>query len=62
MRSAVPKVLHEIGGRTLLGHVLHAVAPLHPQRTLVVVGHAREAVTAALAGIDAAATPVVQPE
>ena len=28
MRSRTPKVLHELGGRTMLGHVLAAAAPL----------------------------------
>ena len=62
MRSARPKGLHRIAGRTLLGHVVHAVSALQPRRTLVVVGHAREQVTAALAEIDPSATPVVQAE
>ncbi|MBC7543809.1 MAG: bifunctional UDP-N-acetylglucosamine diphosphorylase/glucosamine-1-phosphate N-acetyltransferase GlmU [Candidatus Sericytochromatia bacterium] len=48
MRSAVPKVLHPLAGRTLLGHVIAALAPLQPQQTLVIVGHQHEAVTAAL--------------
>ena len=48
MKSETPKVLHRIGGRSLLGHVLAAVAPLHPRRTLVVIGHGREAVAASL--------------
>ncbi|MBC8093557.1 MAG: NTP transferase domain-containing protein, partial [Pseudonocardia sp.] len=26
MRSVTPKVLHAIGGRSLLGHAVHAVA------------------------------------
>ncbi len=59
MRSATPKVLHEVCGRTLLGHVLAAVEPLGAARTLVVVGHGREAVTAALPEW---ATAVVQEE
>ena len=62
MRSATPKVLHEVGGRSLLGHVLHAVAPLEPARTLVVVGHARERVTDALTALDPSAKAVVQAE
>ena len=40
MRSAVPKVLHPIGGRSLLGHAVHAVAELDPEQ-LVVVARAR---------------------
>jgi bifunctional UDP-N-acetylglucosamine pyrophosphorylase/glucosamine-1-phosphate N-acetyltransferase len=38
MRSATHKVLHAIGGRPMLGHVLAAVGPLEPERTVVVVG------------------------
>ncbi len=36
MRSGKPKVLHEAAGRTLLGHVLSAVARLAPAETVVV--------------------------
>ena len=60
MRSATPKVLHTLCGRTMLGHVLAAVAPLTPEHTLVVVGHGRDQVTAALDG--GHARPVVQAE
>ncbi len=60
MRSAVPKVLHGFAGRSLLGHVLAAAAPLEAGATLVVVGHARDAVAAHLAEIAPAAEPVVQ--
>lgn len=63
MRSpATPKVLHAFAGRTMLGHVLAAVAPLAAERTVVVVGHRRDEVTAALHDIDPAAVPVVQDE
>lgn len=50
MRSATPKVLHTLAGRTMLGHVLAAVQPLDAEHLLVVVGHAREQVTASLPG------------
>jgi bifunctional UDP-N-acetylglucosamine pyrophosphorylase / glucosamine-1-phosphate N-acetyltransferase len=49
MRSTTPKVLHSLAGRTLLQHVLAATDPLEPARTLVVVGHGREQVSASLA-------------
>jgi bifunctional UDP-N-acetylglucosamine pyrophosphorylase/glucosamine-1-phosphate N-acetyltransferase len=62
MRSATPKVLHRINGRSLLGHVLAAAAPLASYRTLVVVSHEREQVVAELFRIDPEATPVAQPE
>jgi bifunctional UDP-N-acetylglucosamine pyrophosphorylase / glucosamine-1-phosphate N-acetyltransferase len=63
MRSRVlPKVLHSFAGRSLLGHVLAATAPLRAAHTVVVVGHQREQVTAHLAEIAADAVPVVQDE
>ncbi len=57
MRSATPKVLHPLAGRTMLGHVLAAAQPLHADRTLVVVGHGREQVEPTL---PTSATAVVQ--
>ncbi len=50
MRSARPKVLHTLGGRTLLGHVVAAAETLAPARCIVVTGHGAEAVEAAFAG------------
>ncbi len=44
MRSATPKVLHDIAGRSLLGHVVHAASQLRPRHLIVVVGHEREQV------------------
>src|SRR4051794_28074673 len=44
MRSATPKVLHPVGGRSLLGHALHAAAGTTPDHLVVVVGHGREEV------------------
>src|SRR5437763_9278578 len=38
MRSARPKVLHEVAGRSLLGHVLHAVRGAGMDACAVVVG------------------------
>jgi bifunctional UDP-N-acetylglucosamine pyrophosphorylase / glucosamine-1-phosphate N-acetyltransferase len=63
MRSATTaKVLHAFAGRSLLGHVLAAAAPLQAAHTVVVVGHRRDEVTAHLAEIDPAAVAVVQAE
>ncbi|MGQ0484924.1 MAG: bifunctional UDP-N-acetylglucosamine diphosphorylase/glucosamine-1-phosphate N-acetyltransferase GlmU [Hyphomicrobiales bacterium] len=45
MKSALPKVLHRAAGRSLLGHVLEAVKPCKPARTVVVVGPEMEAAT-----------------
>ncbi len=44
MRSRQAKVLHEIGGRSLLAHAVDAVAQLRPQRLVVVIGHQAEQV------------------
>ena len=61
MKSATtPKVLHPLCGRTMLGHVVAAARGLDPEHLVVVVGHAREQVTAQLAEVDPAARAVVQ--
>jgi bifunctional UDP-N-acetylglucosamine pyrophosphorylase / glucosamine-1-phosphate N-acetyltransferase len=62
MRSSTPKVLHSLGGRSLLGHVLAAAEPLGAGSTVVVVGAGREAVEQHLAEIAPSAVPVVQHE
>ncbi|MEU5363437.1 bifunctional UDP-N-acetylglucosamine diphosphorylase/glucosamine-1-phosphate N-acetyltransferase GlmU [Streptomyces sp. NPDC005925] len=62
MKSATPKVLHDICGRSLVGHVLAAARALDPRELVVVVGHAREQVTAHLAGADATVRTAVQAE
>ncbi len=49
MKSALPKVLHRLGGRALLQHVLDTAAALGPARTVVVTGHGAAAVEAAAA-------------
>nr|WP_281251986.1 bifunctional UDP-N-acetylglucosamine diphosphorylase/glucosamine-1-phosphate N-acetyltransferase GlmU [Krasilnikoviella flava] len=52
MRSATPKMLHGIGGRTLLGHVMTAARELEPLSVAVVVRHERELVAAAALEVD----------
>jgi bifunctional UDP-N-acetylglucosamine pyrophosphorylase / glucosamine-1-phosphate N-acetyltransferase len=37
MRTATPKMLNEVCGRAMLGHVLAAARELHPQRLILVV-------------------------
>jgi len=44
MKSKTMKVLHPIGGRSMIGHVLKAVASVEPQHVVAVVGHQREQV------------------
>jgi bifunctional UDP-N-acetylglucosamine pyrophosphorylase / glucosamine-1-phosphate N-acetyltransferase len=60
MKSALPKVLHPLLGRTLVGHVLAAAGGLEAQRTLVVVGHGADQVEAHLAEVAPGAEPVLQ--
>jgi bifunctional UDP-N-acetylglucosamine pyrophosphorylase/glucosamine-1-phosphate N-acetyltransferase len=60
MRSATPKVLHEVAGRSLVGHVLAAVGALEPDHLVVVVGHGRDRVVAHLAEVAPSALTVVQ--
>ena len=42
MNSRIPKVLHAMCGRSMLGHALAAGGGLAPERLVVVVGHGRE--------------------
>ena len=44
MRSKTMKVLHEVGGRSMVGHVLAAVGEMRPHRVVAVVGHQRDQV------------------
>jgi bifunctional UDP-N-acetylglucosamine pyrophosphorylase/glucosamine-1-phosphate N-acetyltransferase len=48
LRTRTAKVLHEVGGRPLIEHVLDALAPLRPDPLVVVVGHLKDQVIAHL--------------
>ena len=50
MKSAKAKVLHEVFFAPMVHHVLHAVAPLQPTKSIVVVGHQRREVQKSLTG------------
>jgi bifunctional UDP-N-acetylglucosamine pyrophosphorylase/glucosamine-1-phosphate N-acetyltransferase len=62
MRSATPKVLHSVAGRSLLGHVIEAASTLEPVHLVVVVGHGRDLVTGHVGEIAPWAITVVQEE
>jgi bifunctional UDP-N-acetylglucosamine pyrophosphorylase/glucosamine-1-phosphate N-acetyltransferase len=62
MKSKTPKVLHEICGRSLVGHVVSAARELDPGHLCVVVGHAREQVAGHLAEHYAGTRTAVQYE
>jgi len=53
MKSGLPKVLHRLGGRALLDHVMVAAAGLAPRRVIVVTGHGAAQVRSAAQGIAA---------
>ena len=47
MHSSQPKVLHEVGGKALLGHVIDCANSLNPSKIIVVYGFGGEQVKAA---------------
>ena len=48
MKSRLPKVLHRLGGRALLTHVIDCAARLSARRAVVITGHGAAEVEAAL--------------
>ena len=49
MKSSMPKVLHRLAGRPLLGHVLDTVSTLDPASITVVIGHGSDQVKQTIA-------------
>ncbi|MBV9586929.1 MAG: bifunctional UDP-N-acetylglucosamine diphosphorylase/glucosamine-1-phosphate N-acetyltransferase GlmU [Alphaproteobacteria bacterium] len=60
LKSAVPKVLHELAGWPLIRHVAEALKPLGPAETVVVIGPGMEAVGRAVAQGGSPAKTAVQ--
>lgn len=52
MRSKLPKVLHPVAGKPMLGHVIDCARSLSPTRIHVVIGHGAELVREQLAAED----------
>lgn len=52
MRSELPKVLHPLAGKPLLGHLLDCARSLAPARLVVIYGHGGEVVPQAMAASD----------
>ena len=50
MKSSVAKVLHELCGRSMLGHVFSSAEELAPSRLIVVVGRDANQVEKAFEG------------
>ena len=53
LKSSVAKVLHPVGGRPVVEHVMRACTPLRPKRIVAIVGHQAEQVTAVLEPLEA---------
>lgn len=51
MKSKLPKVLHPLLGKPLLGHVISAVAPLKPVAISIITGHETEQVQATISQV-----------
>ncbi|MGO8924797.1 MAG: NTP transferase domain-containing protein, partial [Xanthobacteraceae bacterium] len=62
MRSARPKVLHPLAGRSLLAHVLGSIAEAGVTATAVVIGPGQDAVAAEVKRASHDAECFVQPE
>ncbi|WP_427173966.1 bifunctional UDP-N-acetylglucosamine diphosphorylase/glucosamine-1-phosphate N-acetyltransferase GlmU [Arthrobacter sp. 92] len=60
MKSRTPKILHEIGGRSLVGHALKTARALDPQQLALVVRHERDLVAAHISALDPEALLVDQ--
>jgi bifunctional UDP-N-acetylglucosamine pyrophosphorylase/glucosamine-1-phosphate N-acetyltransferase len=52
MRSDLPKVLHELAGKPMLGHVLDTSRSLSPSRIVVIYGHGGDRVPTLMAAPD----------
>lgn len=62
MKSKTPKVLHRIGGRSMVGHVFAAVGEIEPGRVVAVIGHQRELVGPHIGELRSDAVIAVQDE
>ena len=60
MKSRKPKILHTIGGISMVGHALAAAKGLNPGKLAVVVRHERDLVAAHIAALDESAHLVDQ--
>lgn len=62
MKSRTPKILHTVGGISMVGHAIAAAKGLAPARLAVVVRHERDVVAAHISGIEPGALLVDQDE
>ena len=52
MKSSRPKVIHELAGKPILGHVVDSSRQLQPAQIIVVIGHGAQQVQATMADSD----------
>lgn len=62
MKSATPKVLHQVAGKSMISLAVDAADALTPQQLVVVVGHGRDQVSAHLADVAPHVVTAVQAE
>ena len=62
MKSSVPKVLHRVAGKPMIGYVLETATRLDPATTTVVVGHQLDVLKAALASHPGLRVVVQEPQ
>lgn len=62
MKSRTPKILHEIGGRSMVGHALLAARSINPRKLALVVRHERDRVAEHVSAQDPEALIVDQDE
>ncbi len=60
MASELPKVMHKVAGVSLLGHAMHCAARIEAEKTVIVVGHQGEQVSALAKSIDPDVETVLQ--
>lgn len=60
MKSAQPKVLHALGGRSIVEHVIGSLSNVHVDRILVIVGYQGDQVEAALRSSDEIDSSILQ--
>lgn len=60
MKSALPKVLHEVAGLPMIGHVVNTAQQLKPEEVVIVVGPSMPEVQKTIEGLDLSATIAVQ--
>ncbi|MGV8954344.1 MAG: NTP transferase domain-containing protein, partial [Cypionkella sp.] len=52
MKSALPKVLHEVGGMPIVGHVARAARAAGSERIAVITGPGHDSIRKSIAAID----------